>query len=78
VNGSRSIRLWDRHGLRRKACPLLAGAAVLGMLLLAGSIAFRLSNLVYAHTALVDVGRSIICTTPDPVQPSTVEAASNR
>jgi hypothetical protein len=48
------------------------------MLLLAGSIAFRLSNLVYADTALVDVGRSIICTTPDPVQPSTVEAASNR
>jgi hypothetical protein len=63
---------------RRTVSSLLAGVAIFGAVLLVGSIAFRLSTLVHADTALVDVGRSIICTSSDPVRPSTGEAASSR
>jgi hypothetical protein len=52
---------------RRIVSPLLAGVAIFGIMLLVGLIAFQLSISVSSGAALVDVGRSIICTSPDEV-----------
>jgi hypothetical protein len=72
------LSLRGRRDLRRMDSPMLAGAAIFGMMLLVGLIALRLSTLVYADTALVDIGRSIICTSSDPVRSTTGEVAISR